>query len=127
MSTLARNRLIGFALALTIFAVDQWVKGWVTGPLGLTQIGDHLDILPFFDFTLTKNYGISLRFIRAGTMDQPDHFPPDVHIFTESKQPHVTLAEFVPQYPTYYDTRSVWPKESLQRFSRLIKANASAA
>ena len=31
--------------------------------------------------------GPSLRFVRVGTLDEPDHLPPDIHIFTASKQP----------------------------------------
>ena len=65
MSSTARNRVIGFALALAIFVIDQWVKSWVTGGLGLTQIGDNLPVVSFFDFTFTKNFGISLGMFQA--------------------------------------------------------------
>ena len=65
MNAVWRNRLLGLALAAAIFAADQWLKGFVTGPLGLTRVGDHLDLLPFFDFTLTHNYGVSLGMIEA--------------------------------------------------------------
>ncbi|HEY8050532.1 MAG TPA: GFA family protein, partial [Ramlibacter sp.] len=35
-----------------------------------------------------SNYGgfTHVRFIRVGTLDNPDAFPPDIHIFTGSKQ-----------------------------------------
>ena len=36
--------------------------------------------------------GPSVCFVRVGTLDQPDHLPPDIHIFTASKQPWVVLA-----------------------------------
>jgi signal peptidase II len=62
-----RNRLLGLSLAAAIFAADQWLKGFVTGPLGLTRVGDHLDLLPFFDFTLTHNYGVSLGMFEASS------------------------------------------------------------
>ena len=65
MSPLARNRLIGFGLALTIFAIDQWVKRLVTGPLGIDRIGDYREILPFFDLRFTQNFGISLGMFQA--------------------------------------------------------------
>lgn len=65
MSTTARNRLIGFALALAVFALDQWVKTWVTEGLGLNQIGENLPIVSIFDFTFTKNFGISLGMFQA--------------------------------------------------------------
>ena len=31
------------------------------------------------------------RFVRVGTLDEPDRMPPDIHIFTASKQPWVVL------------------------------------
>ncbi len=31
--------------------------------------------------------GPMVRFVRVGTLDEPDQLPPDIHIFTESKQP----------------------------------------
>lgn len=65
MSRMWRNRTIGLLLAAAIFAVDQWVKYLVGGPLGLTHEGDHLDLLPFFDFTRTHNYGVSLGMFPA--------------------------------------------------------------
>ena len=60
-----RNRGLGLLLAAAIFAVDQWLKYLVTGPLGLIREGDHLDLLPFFDFTLTYNVGVSLGMFPA--------------------------------------------------------------
>ena len=60
-----RNRLLGLLLAAAVFAFDQWLKGYVGGPLGLRYEGDHLDLLPFFDFTRTHNYGISLGMLAA--------------------------------------------------------------
>ena len=35
--------------------------------------------------------GNAVRFIRVGTLDEPDRLPPDIHIFTSSKQPWVVL------------------------------------
>jgi len=60
-----RNRIAGLILAAVVFAADQWLKGYVGGPLGLTREGDHLDLLPFFDFTRTHNYGVSLGMFPA--------------------------------------------------------------
>ena len=55
------------------------------------------------------------RFVRVGTLDDPDRFPPEIHIFTASKQPWVILPEGVPAVPEYYDRRRYWPAESLAR------------
>src|SRR5262249_27773812 len=64
-----RNRLLGLAAAAAIFLADQWVKWLVAGPLGLTQEGDHLDLLPFFDFTRTHNLGVSLGMLTATSLE----------------------------------------------------------
>src|SRR5947207_7802812 len=56
---MAKYRL-GFAVALVVFALDQLAKWIVTGPMGLTQVGDQYVFLPFFQFTFIHNEGISL-------------------------------------------------------------------
>ena len=46
--------------------------------------------------------GDALRFVRVGTLDEPNRVPPDIHIFTLSKQPWVVLPEGTPAVkPTY--------------------------
>ncbi|HYD25088.1 MAG TPA: signal peptidase II [Croceibacterium sp.] len=64
-----RNRGLGLVLAAAIFAADQWSKWLVTGPLGLTRIGDTRDLLPFFDLTLTHNLGVSLGMFEASSVE----------------------------------------------------------
>ena len=54
-------------------------------------------------------------FVRVGTLDQPDLLPPDVHIFTASKQPWVRLSDDVPAFAEYYDRDTLWPPDSLAR------------
>lgn len=65
MSPVARNRAIGAALAFVLFGIDQWLKYWVTGPLGIDRIGDAMEIVPFFDLRYTENYGVSLGMLTA--------------------------------------------------------------
>ena len=60
-----KARRLGFAVALLVFALDQLTKWFVTGPLGLTHIGDEYYLLRFFQFTFTKNIGISLGLLNA--------------------------------------------------------------
>ncbi len=69
MSALAKFRIYGMLLALAIFAADQWVKDYVVNTLGLTRVGDHYPLLPFFDFTRTNNYGVSLGMFEATSME----------------------------------------------------------
>jgi hypothetical protein len=56
-----------------------------------------------------------LRFVRVGTLDDPAALKPDVHIYVRSKLPWVTLPEGVPAFDSYYDSRKLWPPESIER------------
>ena len=66
--------------------------------------------------------GPVVKFIRVGTLDNPDLLPPDIHIFTASKQPWVILPPGMPAMPEYYDRRQHWPAESLARREALLAA-----
>jgi len=59
--------------------------------------------------------GPVVSFVRVGTLDNPDALPPDIHIFTSSKQPWVMLPPGTPAVPEYYEREKYWPKESLER------------
>lgn len=59
--------------------------------------------------------GPAVAFVRVGTLDQPDHCPPDIHIFTASKQPWVVIPPGHAAVPEYYDLKEHWPAESLER------------
>src|SRR3954465_14716442 len=59
------ERRFGFAIAILVFFADQLAKYWVTGPLGVNQVGDQLTLLPIFNFTYTENQGISLGLLNA--------------------------------------------------------------
>ena len=61
-----------------------------------------------------------VKFVRAGTLDQPSSVSPDVHIFTRSKLPWVTLPEAVPAVEVYYDRHELWPAASLERLDALF-------
>jgi hypothetical protein len=63
--------------------------------------------------------GPVLSFVRVGTLDDPDALPPDIHIFTESKQPWVVIPEGMPAVAEYYDRQQHWPKGSLERMGIL--------
>ena len=61
----------------------------------------------------------TIRFVRVGTLADPDRAPPDVHIFTASKQPWVVLPPGVPAFAEYYDSAKLWPAASLARLAAL--------
>ena len=64
--------------------------------------------------------GDRVRFVRVGTLEEPDRLPPDVHIFTSSKQPWVVLPPNARAVPEYYKSADVWSKESLERRAALF-------
>jgi hypothetical protein len=66
--------------------------------------------------------GPVFRFVRVGTLDSPDLLPPDIHIFTSSKQPWVELPMEIPSVPEYYDRKSYWPPGSLARHRAVLPA-----
>jgi hypothetical protein len=71
---------------------------------------------------LWSNYtgaGDRLHFIRVGTLDDAHRLPPDIHIFTASKQPWVLIPEGQPAVEAYYDREKYWPQDSLLRRARL--------
>lgn len=63
--------------------------------------------------------GKQVNFMRVGTLDNPDALPPDVHIFTSSRQPWVILPTDVPVVSEYYKSAELWPEASLARLKRL--------
>jgi hypothetical protein len=62
----------------------------------------------------------TIRFVRVGTLDDPAAVPPDVHIYIRSKLPWVGLPEGIPAFEAYYDSRVLWPAESLERRRALL-------
>lgn len=84
--------------------------------------GQRIARCPGCRIALWSNYagaGPAVRFVRVGTLDQPDHLPPDIHIFTASKQTWVVLPEGTPAVPEYYKRERYWPAESLVRFEAI--------
>jgi len=64
--------------------------------------------------------GPLLSFVRVGTLDDPDRLPPDIHIFTASKQPWVLIPPQMTAVPEYYPRDAHWPPESLERHQQLL-------
>lgn len=57
----------------------------------------------------------SCWFVRVGTLDEPDRHPPDVHIYTSSKQPWVLIPKDAPRFQKFYRLGNVWQESSLVR------------
>lgn len=64
--------------------------------------------------------GPLVTFVRVGTLDTPDLLPPDIHIFTASKQPWVVIPEGTPAVAQYYEREQYWPPDSLARRNVLL-------
>jgi hypothetical protein len=89
--------------------------------------GQKIARCPTCKVSIWSNYagaGDLVRFVRVGTLDNPDALPPDIHIFTASKQPWVILSSSTPAVPEYYDREIYWPKASLER-RRVMLAQAT--
>lgn len=66
--------------------------------------------------------GDGAKFVRVGTLDNPGSCPPDVHIFTRSKQPWVILPEGAEVYEVYYsgaDLRRIYGEAGSARWKAL--------
>ena len=82
---------------------------------------------PKCHIALWSNYGgigDIVRFVRVGTLDEAWRFPPDIHIFTSTKQPWVVIPPGMRAVPEYYKSAETWPKESLERRARLFPAKS---
>ena len=91
--------------------------------------GQRISRCPTCRIAVWSNYGgggDAVRFIRVGTLDEPDRFPPDVHIFTASKQPWVVLPPGTPAVAEYYKASELWPAESLERRAALVARDVAA-
>ncbi len=75
---------------------------------------------PTCQIAVFSEYGRpDVRFVRAGTLDDPSEVVPDVHIFTRSKVGWLTLPESAPAFEVYYDMKALWPADSLARLEAL--------
>jgi hypothetical protein len=66
-----------------------------------------------------------VRFVRVGTMDDPGQCPPDIHIFTSSKLPWVTLGPNEKAVPEFYNLDEVWSDDAKAR-RRIMRERAAS-
>ena len=80
---------------------------------------------PTCQVAMFSEYGRpEVRFVRAGTLDEPASVAPDAHIYTRSKLPWVTIPEGVPAFDVYYDSKALWPADSLERLAAVFSPAA---
>jgi hypothetical protein len=85
--------------------------------------GQRISRCPRCQIAVWSNYsgaGEAVRFVRVGTLDEPASLRPDIHIYTASKQPWLTLPSDTPAEVEYYRASERWPAESLERRSALL-------
>ncbi len=68
MTTPARRRLTGLAIAAAVAGLDRLVKWLMVNRLDLRETRV-VEILPFFDLRWTENYGVSLGLLTAESME----------------------------------------------------------
>lgn len=91
--------------------------------------GQQISRCPKCLIAVWSNYvgaGDALRFVRVGTLDEPGALPPDIHIFTSSKQPWVVLPPGICAVPEFYKSAELWSEGSLQRRAELMSKSAAS-
>lgn len=87
--------------------------------------GQRISRCPRCHVAVWSNYSSNaIHCVRVGTLDEPDRLPPDIHIFTASKQPWVVLPPDIPAIEEYYETSDMWPADSLARRAAVIAAKS---
>ncbi len=120
------QRETGTAFALNALIESDRVE-LLAGPVDVVDTPSHsgngqrIARCPGCRVAVWSHYGSPLlSFVRVGTLDEPDAFPPDIHIFTSTKQPWVQLSGDVPVVAEYYRSSEMWPPESLARRKALF-------
>jgi hypothetical protein len=68
-----------------------------------------------------SHYGAAkekVAFLRVGTLNNPNLCPPDIHIFTSSKQSWVELGSSIAKVEQFYRKSEFWPEDSLKRYKK---------
>ncbi|MGB6310060.1 MAG: GFA family protein [Steroidobacteraceae bacterium] len=89
----------------------------------LSGKGQRISRCPACAVAVWSNYAgarDAIRFVRVGSLDEPWRLAPDIHIYTASKQPWLTLPPDTPAEAEYYRASERWPAESLQRRAALL-------
>lgn len=117
------------------FALNAMIESDRVTPLGAepelvhtpsdSGLGQKIARCPVCRVAVWSHYagsGPVTTFVRVGTLDNPDLLPPDVHIFTASKQPWVCIPEGAPVFEAFYEREALWPADSLARRQALLPA-----
>ena len=84
--------------------------------------GQKITRCPQCKVAMWSNYagaGDAVRFVRVGTLDDPDRFPPDMHVFTSSIQPWVVIPKEHSAVDEFYHLPDHWSAESMERIKAI--------
>lgn len=85
---------------------------------------------PRCEVALWSHYGAAkeaVAFVRVGTLDEPGLCPPDIHIFTSSKQDWFELDDTTVKVAEYYRRSEHWPPDSISRYKKAMEAKGEEA
>ena len=85
--------------------------------------GQQIARCPTCRIALWSHYGGAgpvISFVRVGTLDNPDLLPPDIHIFTESKQPWVVIPDGILRLRCITTGNSIGARKALRRMRALV-------
>ena len=88
-------------------------------------IGQDISRCPSCKTAIWSHYGAAKEavcFLRVGTLYNSDACPPDIHIFTSTKQKWVKLDNSIPAIPEFYRRSKYWPEKSIARYKLAIGA-----
>ena len=122
------QKLTGSAFVINIWIERRFVKATGASPKSFSlTAGSGRDHEVFFcercGTYVWSCYAIvagECLFVRAGTLDDPKAVTPDVHIFTRSKLPWVTLPAGARTFSSIYKIDEVWPAASRERLKKSI-------
>lgn len=60
--------------------------------------------------------GDAIAFVRVGTLDAPDIAPPDLHIYTGTRQAWLALPPDARAFEAFYDPAVEWSEQARQRY-----------
>ncbi|MEP9358451.1 GFA family protein [Sphingomonas sp. KR3-1] len=66
------------------------------------------------------NAGRKAAFVRVGTLAEPNAFPPDVHVYTSTRQGWVALPEGAPAFEGFYNPAELWTPAMRARWAAMM-------
>lgn len=88
-------------------------------------VGQVIIRCPKCEVALWSYYGAAkekVAFVRVGTLDNPNLCPPDIHIYTSTKQSWLELGDTVAKVEEFYRRNEFWPETSVRRYNIATQA-----